>query len=118
MQIEPPPAISEDASTPELARRRLLKNRRLYLGLSRVLFLNAWQTRGKAQSAQFEALAEQTIHPPFHSVLLAASLLIFIVALYSLTPPSITRGTLKMGSGVFRHLLCCMCRSGAQESIR
>ena len=56
MQVEPPPAISEDSSAAELARRRLLKGKRLHLGLPRVPYLNAWKTRSKSQ-----ALEEQTI---------------------------------------------------------
>jgi hypothetical protein len=58
MQIEPPPAISEDTSTAELVRRRLLKNKRLYLGFPRVSFLNTSRTKGTSEP---EALAEQTI---------------------------------------------------------
>jgi len=56
MQVEPPPAISEDTSTPELARRRLLKSKGFYLGLPRVPYLNAWRTRAKSRP-----LVEQTI---------------------------------------------------------
>jgi hypothetical protein len=56
MQVEPPPAISEDTSTAELAHRRLLKDKRLYPGLPRVPYLNAWRTKAKSQP-----LVEQTI---------------------------------------------------------
>jgi hypothetical protein len=56
MQVEPPPAISEDTSTAELARRRLLKDKRLYPGLPRVPYLNAWRTKAKSRP-----LVEQTI---------------------------------------------------------
>ena len=55
MQVEPPPAVSENTSTTDLVRRRLLKGKRLYLGLPRVPFLNARRTRGKSLP-----LAEQT----------------------------------------------------------
>jgi hypothetical protein len=58
MQIEPPPGISEDTSAADLARRRLLKHKRLYLGLPRVSFLNALRRREKSEP---EAPAEQTI---------------------------------------------------------
>ena len=56
MQVEPPPAISEDSSAAELARRRLLKGKRSYLGLPRVPYLSAWKTRSKSQPPE-----EQTI---------------------------------------------------------
>ena len=56
MQVEPPPAISEDPSAAELVRRRLLKGKRFYLGLPRVPYLSAWRTRSKSQSPE-----EQTI---------------------------------------------------------
>ena len=52
MQVEPPPAISEDSSTAELARRRLLKAKRFYLGLPRVPYLTAGRTRSKSQDPQ------------------------------------------------------------------
>jgi hypothetical protein len=55
MQVEPPPAISEDSSATELVRRRLLKGKRFYPGLPRVPYLSAWRTRSKSQS-----LEEQT----------------------------------------------------------
>jgi hypothetical protein len=58
MQVEPPPAISEDSSAAELARRRLLKGKRFHLGLPRVPYLSAWRTRSKSQSPELE---EQTI---------------------------------------------------------
>ena len=58
MQVEPPPAISEDSSTAELARRRLLKAKRSYLALPRVPYLSAWRTRSKSPSLEVE---EQTI---------------------------------------------------------
>ncbi len=56
MQVEPPPAISEDDSTAELARRRLVKGKRFYLGLPRIPYLSVWRTRKKSQP-----LEEQTI---------------------------------------------------------
>jgi len=56
MQVEPPPAVSEDSSIAELARRRLLKGKRFYLGLPRIPYLSAWRTRSKSQS-----LGEQTL---------------------------------------------------------
>ena len=54
MQVDPPPAISEDTSTADLARKRLLRGKRLYLGFPRVPFLNA---RRKLS----QPLEEQTI---------------------------------------------------------
>ena len=57
MQVEPPPAISEDASATELARRRLLKGKRLYLGLPHVPYLNSGRTQGKSKS---RPVVEQT----------------------------------------------------------
>jgi hypothetical protein len=56
MQVEPPPAVSEDDSAAELARRRLLKGKRFHLGLPRVPYLSARRTRSKSQT-----LEEQTI---------------------------------------------------------
>lgn len=58
MQVEPPPAISEDDSAAELARRRLLKGKRFYLGLPRVPYLTAWRWRTSSKS---QPLEEQTI---------------------------------------------------------
>lgn len=55
VQVEPPPAISEDTSTADLARKRLLRGKRLYLGFPRVPLLNAWR------KSQPPSLAEQTI---------------------------------------------------------
>lgn len=53
MQVDPPPAVSEDTSTADLARRRLLRGKRFYLGFPRVPFLNAWR--------KSQPLEEQTI---------------------------------------------------------
>ena len=56
MQVEPPPAVSEDSSAAELVRRRLLKGKRFYLGLPGVPYVSAWRTRSKSPSPE-----EQTI---------------------------------------------------------
>lgn len=56
MQVEPPPAVSEDSSIADLARRRLLKGKRSYLGLPRIPYLTAPGTRSKSQP-----LEEQTV---------------------------------------------------------
>lgn len=55
VEIEPPPAVSEDSSAAELVRRRLLKGKRFYLSLPRIPYLSAWRTRSKSP-----ALEEQT----------------------------------------------------------
>ena len=56
MQVEPPPAVSEDSSIADLARRRLLKGKRSYLSLPRIPYLTAPRTRSKSQP-----LEEQTV---------------------------------------------------------
>ncbi len=62
MQVEPPPAISEDPSTTELARRRLLKSKRFYLGFPRVPYLSSWRKNGKGQPlAEESALSNITV---------------------------------------------------------
>jgi hypothetical protein len=58
MQVEPPPAVSDDSSAADLARRRLLKSKRFYLCFPRVPYLSSRKTRSKSQS---QALEEQTI---------------------------------------------------------
>jgi hypothetical protein len=70
MQVEPPPAVSEDSSGVELARRRLLKGKRFSLGFPRVPYLTAWRTRSKSPSLEEQTIlsndtAEIDIHDPF-----------------------------------------------------
>ena len=70
MQVEPPPTTSEDSSATELARRRLLKGKRFYLGLPRVPYLSAWRTGSKSQPLEEQTIlsndtAEIDIRDPF-----------------------------------------------------
>lgn len=70
MQVEPPPAVSEDSSGAELARRRLLKGKRFYIGLPRVPYLSARRTRSKSPSLEEQTIlsndtAEIDIRDPF-----------------------------------------------------